>query len=76
MIDKLYNLVQEIVMQYPKLLFISDCYKYTHAAMYPKDIEEVYSLLYCRKPRLDLSMLNNHIVAFGMRQAIHKLQKL
>lgn len=76
MIDKLYNLVQETVMQYPKLLFISDCYKYTHAAMYPKDIEEVYSLLYCRKPRLDLSMLNNHIVAFGMRQAIHKLQKL
>lgn len=60
-------------MQYPQLLFISDCYKYTHAAMYPKDVDEVYSLLYCRKPRLSLESLNGHIVAFGMRQAINKL---
>lgn len=63
-------------MKYPDLLFISDCYKYTHAAMYPNDVEEVYSLLYCRKPKLDLSALNGHIVAFGMRHIIYKLQKL
>ncbi|RDU66227.1 nicotinamide phosphoribosyltransferase [Helicobacter didelphidarum] len=63
-------------MKYPKLLFISDCYKYTHAAMYPNGVEEVYSLLYCRNPRLDLESLNGHIVAFGMRQVIHKLQQL
>ncbi len=63
-------------MQYPQLLFISDCYKYTHAAMYPSGVDEVYSLLYCRKPRLSLESLNGHIVAFGMRQAIHKLQRL
>lgn len=62
--------------EYPKLLFISDCYKYTHAAMYREDVEEVYSLLYCRKPRMDLSALNGHIVAFGMRQAIAKLERL
>lgn len=63
-------------MRYPQLLFISDCYKYTHAAMYPSGVDEVYSLLYCRKPRLRLEELNGHIVAFGMRQAIHKLQQL
>lgn len=63
-------------MKYPKLLFIADCYKYTHAAMYPSTLQEAYSVLYCRKPRLDLSALNGHIVAFGMRQAIVKLQKL
>ena len=63
-------------MQYPQLLFISDCYKYTHAAMYPNNVDEVYSLLYCRKPRLPLESLNGHIVAFGMRQAINKLQSL
>ena len=57
---------------YPKLLFIADCYKYTHAAMYPNGVEEVYSVLYCRNPGLDLSALNGHIVAFGMRQAIKK----
>lgn len=61
---------------YPKLLFIADCYKYTHAAMYPSGVEEVYSVLYCRNPRLDLSTLNGHIVAFGMRQAIKKLYSL
>lgn len=61
---------------YPKLLFIADCYKYTHAAMYPSGVEEVYSVLYCRNPRLDLSTLNGHIVAFGMRQAIQKLYSL
>ncbi|STQ86494.1 nicotinamide phosphoribosyltransferase [Helicobacter muridarum] len=63
-------------MDYPKLLFIADCYKYTHAAMYPDDIQEAYSVLYCRKPRLDLSTLNGHIVAFGMRQSIAKLQRI
>ncbi len=60
---------------FPKLLFISDCYKYTHAAMYADNVEEVYSLLYCRKPRLNLSSINNHIVAFGMRQVISRLEK-
>ena len=60
----------------PTLLFIADCYKYTHAAMYPKGLECVYSTLYCRNPRLDLSALNGHIVAFGMRQAIAKLHTL
>lgn len=63
-------------MKYPELLFIADCYKYTHAAMYPKGVEEVYSVLYCRYPGLDLSALNGHIVAFGMRQAIVKLERL
>lgn len=63
-------------MNYPKLLFIADCYKYTHAAMYPTELNEVYSVLYCRTPRLNLDMLNGHIVAFGMRQAIAKLQKI
>ena len=63
-------------MRYPQLLFIADCYKYTHAAMYPDDVQEVYSVLYCRKPGLDLSMLNGHIVAFGMRQAIKKLHAI
>lgn len=63
-------------MKYPQLLFISDCYKYTHAAMYPNHVDEVYSLLYCRKPRLPLESLNGHIVAFGMRQVINKLQSL
>ncbi len=63
-------------MQYPRLLFIADCYKYTHAAMYPDNVEEVYSVLYCRKPGLDLHTLNGHIVAFGMRQAIIKLESL
>ena len=60
----------------PTLLFIADCYKYTHAAMYPQGLECVYSTLYCRNPRLDLSALNGHIVAFGMRQAIAKLHTL
>ena len=63
-------------MDYPTLLFIADCYKYTHAAMYPKELQAVYSVLYCRKPRLDLSALNGHIVAFGMRQAVARLQRL
>ena len=63
-------------MKYPQLLFISDCYKYTHAAMYPDNVDEVYSLLYCRKPMLSLESLNGHIVAFGMRQIIKKLQRL
>lgn len=62
--------------QYPTLLFIADCYKYTHASMYPQGLESVYSVLYCRNPRLDLSALNGHIVAFGMRQAIAKLKTL
>ncbi|RDU71641.1 nicotinamide phosphoribosyltransferase [Helicobacter aurati] len=63
-------------MNYPKLLFIADCYKYTHAAMYPTGLNEVYSVLYCRKPRLDLRSLNGHIVTFGMRQAVAKLQRI
>lgn len=61
---------------YPTLLFIADCYKYTHAAMYPQGLECVYSVLYCRNPRLNLNALNGHIVAFGMRQAIAKLYAL
>lgn len=67
---------QEATPRYPQLLFIADCYKYTHAAMYPANVQEVYSVLYCRKPGLDLSMLNGHIVAFGMRQAIKKLHEI
>lgn len=68
--------IERGIMYYPRLLFISDCYKYTHAAMYPNNVEEVYSLLYCRKPRMNLELLNGHIVAFGMRQAIHRLYTL
>lgn len=55
---------------------IGDAYKYSHIGMYPNNMVKLYSVLYVRSPLMDLTDLNGHVVIYGVKNALNKLNTL